>query len=89
MTDPLENASVPSESEIPTTPASSPADQPERRSIRIGLAFLGGLALVISGWVLGGVDFDHQNTSTLTWVIIAVAATAGLTLIASGWRKKN
>ncbi|WP_018180808.1 hypothetical protein [Jongsikchunia kroppenstedtii] len=88
MTDPLENASMPPESEIPT-PANSPIDQPERRSIRIGLAFLGALALVISGWVLGGVDFDHQNTSTLTWVIIAVAATAGLTLIASGWRKKR
>jgi len=87
MTDPFENLSAPAESDIETVQPTT--EQPERRSIRIGLAFLGILALVISGWVLGGGDFNHENTSTLTWVVIAVAATAGLSLIASGWRKQR
>ncbi len=79
-TSPFENSLA------PTEPVDAP---PERRGIRIGLCFLGALALVIAGWVLGGADFSHQSTSTLTWLVIAVAATAGISLIASGWRKKS
>lgn len=84
MTNPCPNEP----SENPTAATESAEPPQERRGIRIGIAFLGVLSLVISGWVLGGARFDHQNTSTLTWVVIAVAATAGLSLIASGWRKK-